>query len=145
MGCPILVHMAKKQGDNSISEARKRSLANLEKGKATQFKAGEQQARTAQRGGVARQAKARSQRTMYESLTALLSKPLKDGAINDLDQIGNLTEAKSKNLSVQDAVILAQIAQALKGNVKSANFIKDMLDAATEKKNENGVQIIDDL
>ena len=70
------------------------------------------------RSGEVRKEKA----LMKETLRDLLKMPLKDG---DLKQIKNLAEARGKNLTVQEAILLAQIKKAITGDVKSATFVRD--------------------
>ena len=124
--------------------ARKQN-ENLKKGnKDTQFKSGREAAENGAKGGRASGVARRAKRSMYETLNVLLEMPLKDGEAVGIDDVKNLAGLKGKNVSVQEAVIMAQIKEALRGNVKAANFIKDMIDTATEKDNAAGVQIIDD-
>lgn len=64
----------------------------------------------------------REKKLMRETLRDLLAMPLKDG---DIEKIKTLAEARGKNLTVQEAILLGQIKKAMAGNVQSAIFVRD--------------------
>jgi hypothetical protein len=59
---------------------------------------------------------------MQQTLNAILDMPLKKGK---LQQFRNLSEIKGKNITVEQAILLAMVNKAIKGDVKSAIFIRD--------------------
>lgn len=95
------------------------SLANLQKGKATQFGAsGDSAAKEAQKKSAAAQAE---RKTMREAFLMLLSEPIaKDG--------------KPTGKNTQDAMIAGVMKRAVAGDVRAAEFIRDTIG---EKPTEN--------
>ena len=78
-----------------------------------------------QAGGIASGKARRDKKAMKDTLTALLSMPLKSGKAADVESIKNLAALKGKNITVQEAIMLAQIQKALKGDTKAAEYIRD--------------------
>lgn len=64
----------------------------------------------------------RAKKAMRETLQELLNMPLGKG---DIDEITNLAEVKGKNLTAEQAMCIAMIKEALKGDVKAATFVRD--------------------
>lgn len=84
------------------------------------------EARTVGRSGGIASGKARRERkAMKDTLAALLSMPLKDGKTADVEVIKNLASLKGKNITVQEAIMLAQIQKAIKGDTKAAEYVRD--------------------
>ena len=54
--------------------------------------------------------------------SAILDMPLKKGK---LQQIRNLSEVKGKNITTEQAILLAMVNKALKGNVQAATWVRD--------------------
>lgn len=92
------------------------SLANLEKGKETQFRAGEEQVKIAQMGGIASGEARRARKTLRAELEALLSMPTIDKETGE-----------KKDSTVQSAITAALVKQALKGNTKAYEIIRDTI------------------
>lgn len=90
-------------------------LANLEKGKDTQFKTGEQQVEIARRGGIASGEAKRARKTIRAELEALLA----THPVNDKGEV-------SPN-SYQTAMIAALMKKALKGDTKAFELIRDTI------------------
>lgn len=99
--------------------------ANLEKGKATQFKAGEEQAKIASKGGKASAAKRREKKTMEQSLQILLNLAVSDSTLTDPTDNDVFNKVKGKNLTVQDKILVEVIKKALKGDLKAIEFLRD--------------------
>lgn len=59
---------------------------------------------------------------MKKELDILLQLTLRGGEAEELD---SLMDAKGKNVTVEQGILLAQIQRALKGNTDSAKFIRD--------------------
>lgn len=73
-------------------------------------------------GGIASGEARRRKRDMQQTLNMLLDLPLKKGK---LQQIRNLSEVKGKNITAEQAILLAQINKALKGDTRAATFVRD--------------------
>lgn len=100
-------------------------LANLEKGKNTRFKSGEQAAKNGRAGGIASGEAKRARKTIRAELEALLETHPKD------------SKGKESDLSYQSAMIAALVKKALRGDTKAFEIIRDTIG---EKPVEN-VQI----
>lgn len=98
---------------------------NLINGKATQFKSGEIAVENGRKGGKASGEAKRRKKDMKERLEILLSMPLKDGKGADVEKIKSFGAIKGKNITVEDAILIAVLQKALKGDVQASNFIRD--------------------
>ena len=87
------------------------------------------------KGGIASGKARREKKAMKETLVTLLSLPIADGAADDVEEIQSLAAIKGKNISVQEAIMLAQIKKAIKGDTRAAEFVRD----------SSGNKIADDL
>lgn len=85
----------------------------------------EQRRENGRKGGIASGEAKRRKKAMRERLEVLLELPLKSGKKADLDNIKNFTALKGANITVEDAVMLAQIQKALKGDTAAAVFVRD--------------------
>ena len=85
----------------------------------------EQLRENGRKGGIASGEAKRRKKAMRERLEVLLELPLRDGRSADLDSIKNFAALKGKNITVQDALMLAQIQKALKGDTTAATFVRD--------------------
>lgn len=93
----------------------------------TQFdkKTPEERAELGRRGGIASAKAKKERKAMREVLENLLGMPLKNGDEVDVESIQSFAALKGKNITVQDALIIAQIQKALKGDTTAAVFVRD--------------------
>lgn len=97
---------------------------NLEKGKATQFRAGEEQAEVARQGGIASGVARRRKRALKEAAELYLSLPLRDGRKRNAllkDGIG------PEDIDNQMAVIAGLTKMAQAGDARSAKLLFEIL------------------
>lgn len=92
----------------------------------------------------------RRKKAMKEVLGVLLDMPMKAGKAADVEAIRNFAALRGRNITVSEAILIAQIQRALQGNVPSAEFIRDTSgQKPVEDINMSGsvglVQIIDDV
>ncbi len=59
---------------------------------------------------------------MQQALNAILDMPLRKGK---LQQIRSLSEVKGRNITAEQAILLAMVNKALKGDVRAATFVRD--------------------
>lgn len=85
----------------------------------------EQRAEYGRKGGIASGEAKRKKKAMRERLEILLSLPLKRGKGIELEEIQSFAALKGKNITVQDAMMIAQITKALKGDTVAATFVRD--------------------
>lgn len=88
-------------------------------------------------GGIASGKARREKKAMKDTLSALLSMPLKSGKAADIETIKNLAAVKGKNITVQEAIMLAQIQKAMKGDTRAAEFVRD----SSGNKLKEGIEI----
>ena len=91
----------------------------------------------ATKGGIASGKARREKKAMKDTLAALLSMPLKDGKASDVETIKNLASVKGKNITVQEAIMLAQIQKAMKGDTRAAEFVRD----SSGNKLKDGIEL----
>lgn len=101
----------------------------------------EEQKSIARQGGIASGKVRREKRAMKETLAALLSMPLKSGKAADIETIKNLASVKGKNITVQEAIMLAQIQKAMKGDTRAAEFVRD----SSGNKLKEGIEITGEI
>lgn len=85
----------------------------------------EQRSEYGRKGGIASGEAKRRKKAMRERLEILLSLPLKSSKSADLETIKSFAALKGKNITVQDAMMIAQIQKALKGDTTAAAFVRD--------------------
>ena len=85
----------------------------------------DQRRENGRKGGIASGEAKRAKKAMRERLEILLDLPMKDGKGTDIENIKNFAALKGKNITVQDAMMIAQIQKALKGDTTAAAFVRD--------------------
>ena len=79
------------------------------------------------KGGKASGEAKRRKKDMRERLEILLSMPIKNGKGADIDKIKGFGELKGKNITVEDAVLIAITQKALKGDIQASTFLRDTI------------------
>lgn len=77
------------------------------------------------KGGIASGKARRAKRTMKDTLEMLLNLTLNDGEVTKPEDIKSIADLKGANLTVDQAILFAQIKKAMKGDVSSAVFVRD--------------------
>lgn len=85
----------------------------------------EQRRENGRKGGIASGEAKRKKKAMRERLEILLDMPMRAGKGTDIEAIKNFAAIKGKNITVQDAMMIAQIQKALKGDTTAAAFVRD--------------------
>ena len=80
------------------------------------------------KSGVARAKK----RAMAETMEIILTMPLKEGMVDDIESVTSNAEIEKRNVTVQDAIIAAQAKKAMKGDTRAAEFIRDLIGAKVQ-------------
>lgn len=78
-------------------------------------------------GGIASGKARREKKMMRETLDMLLSMPMKNGKFADIDNIRSFAALKGKNISVQEAILIAQVQKAMKGDTRAAEYVRDTI------------------
>lgn len=100
----------------------------------------EEAQRNGRKGGIASGKARRERRALKETLETLLAMPLKGGKCADLETIKNVASLKGKNITVQEAIMVAQVQKALKGDIRSAEYIREII--GDEDTRDNSLEII---
>ena len=98
------------------------------------------------KGGIASGKARRKRKAMKETLDALLSMTLKNDEAVNLDEIQSVASLKGKNITVQEAIVFAQIQKALKGDTRAAMLMIEILGvetASTTEQEESHNALID--
>lgn len=86
------------------------------------------------KGALARAKKVQERKTMAETLAFLLTLPVAPGDSQSVESATNLKEAKAMNPPAGEMIALSQIARALKGDTKAAEYISEVLGEMAAKK-----------
>ena len=79
------------------------------------------------KGGKASVEARRRKKLMRENLEILCQLSLKSGRATDIESIKNFAELKGKNITIEQAMLLAQIKKALNGDSTAMTFIRDTM------------------
>lgn len=79
------------------------------------------------KGGIASGKARREKKLMRETLDIILSMPMKNGKNADVESIRSFAALKGKNISVQEAILIAQVQKAMKGDTKAAEYVRDTI------------------
>ena len=120
--------MGRKQNENLIPNSKRSPKEVRKNGKKGGIKS-----------GIAR----REKKTMRETLEMFMTMPVNDGMLDDLKDFKSVKDVNGKNISVQEAIVMAQVVKAMKGDAKAAKFVADIFDQQAAKDSE-GVTIVDD-
>lgn len=85
----------------------------------------EERIENGRKGGIRSGEVKRAKKAMRETLEVLLAMPLNEKKCYDVDEIQNFGKLHGKNIDVQTAILIKQIQKALKGDLPSAEFIRD--------------------
>ena len=102
---------------------------NLKRGKATQFKSGEDAAGNGKKGGTASGASRRRKRAMRQAAAMLLNTQIPANVRTPfMGTVKTLLDAfgyELKDATYQDALLAGIMLEAMKGDVRAAEFIRD--------------------
>lgn len=84
------------------------------------------------KGGQKSAESRRKKRAMAETMEIILTMPLKEGMVDDIESVTSNAEIERRNVTVQDAIIAAQAKKAMKGDTRAAEFIRDLIGAKVQ-------------
>ena len=79
------------------------------------------------KGGLASAKARREKKAFKETLETLLGMTIEDGDGVSIDDIQSLAAAEGRNISVQEAILIAQIKKAMDGDTKAAEYVRDSI------------------
>ena len=104
---------------------------NLKKGKATQFRSGEEAARNGKKGGIASGETRRKRKTMRETMELLASQPVTNKGIKK--SIKSIVDGIDEDdMDMMLAATMGVFNAAIKGNVSAYEKIVEMLGEGVE-------------
>lgn len=108
---------------------------NLKKGNPeTQFRSGRQAVENGRKGGIASAKAKREKKALKETLEELLAMPLKNGKQANLEHIKSIAAVKGKNVSMQEAIMIAMLNKAARGDVRAAEYVRDTIGQKPDSK-----------
>lgn len=87
----------------------------------------EEQQAIARAGGIASGKARREKKAFKETLEALLSMSMENGEAVTIDDITSFKGIKGQNISVQEAILIAQVQKAMKGDTRAAEYVRDSI------------------
>ena len=96
----------------------------------------EEQKRIARMGGKASGEARRRKKTMKENLELLLTMSVGKGKKADIEKGENIKEYAKENVTVEQAILIAQIQKALKGDTQAFEMIRDLIGEKPVDKKE---------
>ena len=87
----------------------------------------EEARKNGRKGGIASGEARRRKRTMKQALEYLMEVPIKKGKAINVDAIRNLEGINKLNLTTEQAILLAQIQRAMKGDTQAFLAVRDTL------------------
>lgn len=79
------------------------------------------------KGGIASGKARREKKALKDTLEELLAMPIKDGKSQDIDKIKSIAGIKGKNITMQEAIMVAMLNKAAKGDVRAAEYVRDTI------------------
>jgi hypothetical protein len=92
-------------------------------------------------GGIASGKARREKKAFRETLEAILGMAMKGGNDVSVDDIQSFAEIEGRNISVQEAILVAQIQKALTGDTRAAEYVRDTIGENPSTKVEAEVVI----
>lgn len=84
-------------------------------------------AQNGRKGGIASGKARREKKALKDTLEELLAMPIKDGKSSDIDKIKSIAGIKGKNITMQEAIMVAMLNKAAKGDVRAAEYVRDTI------------------
>lgn len=81
----------------------------------------------ARKGGIASGKARREKKAFKETLETLLSMSMENGEEISVEDITSFKGIKGKNISVQEAILIAQVQKAMKGDTRAAEYLRDTI------------------
>ena len=90
----------------------------------------------ARRGGIKSGETRRRKKTMKENLELLLTMSVGKGEKADIENGENIKDYAKENVTVEQAILIAQIQKALKGDAQAFEMIRDLIGEKPVDKKE---------
>lgn len=90
------------------------------------------------KGGKASGKARREKKALQDITKELLNMAAKSEELTDIEDIQSFADIKGKNITVQEAITIAIITKALKGDYKAAEYLRDTAGEKAAEKIEFG-------
>ena len=101
------------------------SLKNLENRVKFSDRTDEELLKITTKGGINSGITRRRKKTMRESLEILLNMKISSGQQCDIETVENYAALKGQNITVEQAMLIAQMKKALNGDTQALAFLRD--------------------
>lgn len=81
----------------------------------------------ARKGGVASGKARREKKAFKETIETLLSMSTQEGNAVSIEEIQSFASLSGQNISVQEAIAIAQVQKAMQGDTKAAEYVRDSI------------------
>jgi len=78
-------------------------------------------------GGKASVEAKRKRKALKETLEILLSKPYKDGKIDDIEEIKSIADLKGTNITTDQIIMVSMVNKAMKGDQRAIEYITNVI------------------
>jgi len=110
---------------------------NLEKGKATRIRSGEEAARKGKKGGRASGVSRRRHKTLQETVLMISKLPMDELGLMKARRSGvDIDSVDEYDLTAMTGMVLGQIRAASNGNSQAAQVVTEWMDMATRHKKD---------
>ncbi len=103
----------------------------------------------ARKAGIASGKARRERKALKDTLEELLAMPIEDGKLANINTIKSIADANGKNVTMQEAIMLAMLDKAVKGDVRAAEYVRDTIGQKPDNKTDVSIKtpvvIIDDF
>lgn len=79
------------------------------------------------KGGIASGKARRDKKALKDTLGELLAMPIKEGVSDEIEKIKSIAGIKGKNITMQEAIMVAMLNKAAKGDVRAAEYVRDTI------------------
>lgn len=90
-------------------------------------------------GGIKSGEARREKKSMQELAKIILNMSIKNGEVHTVEDMQSIAEVNGKNITVEQAILIKQVEKALRGDLRSAEFVRDTAgEKPTEKIEQTG-------
>lgn len=109
-------------GRVSGADKARKGAASASKARGKPFESGERAREMGRRGGIRSGQVKRERRQMREIAQSILDMPMRKGRT---EAYRSFIEGSAKNVTVSERIVMVAIKEALEGNMRAAEFVRD--------------------
>lgn len=108
-----------------------------------------EQREIARKGGKASGVARREKKALKATLEMLMSMPIEEGKLDEIELIKSFGALNGKNISVQEAVVMSALQKAMNGDIKAfkaiAEIMNDKASSNDGDEDESGVIVLPEV